>query len=119
MALDKEDIDQEYDFVGVQKRHTELLRALRQLKIETPSDNGLKDAIDNLSNRLSNMPKPEKPIVNITNNNEEVATIVNHILSAMEKQNNFEPEKRPTEWFHKINRDNNGMIESITSKAKL
>ena len=106
-----------------QLRHKELITAINSLKsvLSKPEpklhDNGTKESIDKLCELLSKMPKPEAPIVNITQKNDELHAIMGRIESSMNK-----PEKEPVqetkEWHHKVVRDQNGFIDHVISKKK-
>jgi hypothetical protein len=110
-------------------RHSELIGVLKEVtaSLQRPPDTSVQDSLasqlkvlEGLVKVVLNQPKPESPVVNISQNNEELLTAVSHIADRINQQialMKVEPEK-PKEWEFTVLRDRSGLINSIKAKSK-
>lgn len=130
--------DSEVEGILARKRHKELIGAINTLVTEfqqkEPDQGGdtIKQAIsqhiqtvEKLVSTLSNLPKPEKPVINIETNNDTIIASLNDIadrisasLSALKQSVPAVVDTRPREWTFTVTRNFLGVIETITAKAK-
>lgn len=116
------------------RRHKELVNALRGILTELQKDDGTGDivskSIDKQSEKimkcleeLKNIPKQELPEINVETNQQQVVQSINGIgesivqsLLTIKESMNLPQQKK--EWTFKVKRNNAGYIESITANEK-
>jgi PPE-repeat protein len=112
-----------------QKRHKQLLSSLKEISDELKKNEKGNDlrtlethfkSLNTLIEKLSNAPKPEKPVVNISNNNDDIVESFQLIADKISKEISLLKDSlsKPTEWTWTITRNRAGFIEYINAKSK-
>lgn len=125
MFMDIEKDDKDFDELLAEKRHKEQTGLLKGIatSLNKPQDNGVVDAIKEsvratagLVDAVKNMPKPEKPEVNIEFNAREIVSSLQAICDKIVDSNNkvvaaLENKQLVDEF--KISQDNWGKINTV------